>query len=212
VHSHSSTEQGREFATELGGHYLQADLSDDAEAADLIEDCAATWGRLDVSVNNAGISKVIAHNDLAAATPAIRRGLLEVNLIAPLGLDHRRRPAPPGQRGRGRPASILNITSHTGVRPKGASIPYAASKAALVHVTKLLAAALGPDNRVNAIAPGLVDTTLSAGWTAVQDLWREKAPMSRAAQPADVADLASSLIHNSCIAGEVIVLEGMNLR
>ena len=81
----------------------------------------------------------------------------------------------------------MNITSHAGVRPKGASIPYAAAKAALGHVTRLLAAALGPDIRVNAIAPRLFYTPLTASWTAVHDLWRTTAPMQRAARPADVA-------------------------
>jgi NAD(P)-dependent dehydrogenase (short-subunit alcohol dehydrogenase family) len=57
---------------------------------------------------------------------------------------------------------IVNIASHAGVRPKGASIPYAVSKAGLIHMTKLLAVTLGPAIRVNAIAPGLVDTPMTA--------------------------------------------------
>ena len=57
---------------------------------------------------------------------------------------------------------MINVSSHAGVRPKGASIPYAATKAALNHVTRLLAVSLAPDIRVNAVAPGLVDTPLTA--------------------------------------------------
>ena len=103
--------------------------------------------------------------------------------------------------------------SHAGVRPKGSSIAYAASKAALNHVTRLLAAALGPDVRVNAVAPGLVDTPLTAGWTDAQELWRTASPMRRAARPEDVADLIAALIGNTYLTGEVVLLDGgLNLR
>jgi NAD(P)-dependent dehydrogenase (short-subunit alcohol dehydrogenase family) len=213
VHSRSSAERGRELAAELDGHYQQADLGDEDQAVGLVEACVAKLGRLDVLVNNAGISRVIAHDDLAAATPAIWRELLEVNLIAPWVLTSAAVPHLQASARSGGVGAIVNITSHAGIRPKGASIPYAASKAALGHVTKLLAASLGPHIRVNAIAPGLVDTKLSASWTAVQDHWRQNSPMQRAAQPTDVADLTSALLSNRYITGEVIILDGgMNLR
>jgi NAD(P)-dependent dehydrogenase (short-subunit alcohol dehydrogenase family) len=107
----------------------------------------------------------------------------------------------------------VNVTSHAGVRPKGSSVAYAASKAALNHVTRLLAAALGPDIRVNAVAPGLVDTPLTAGWTEAHALWTTSSPMRRPAQPSDVADLISAVIDNSYLTGEVILLDGgLNLR
>ena len=95
---------------------------------------------------------------------------------------------------RGKPGSVVNVSSHAGVRPKGASIPYAASKAALNHVTRLLALSLAPDIRVNAVAPGLVDTPLTADWTEAQQLWRTRAPMRRAASPADIAQAVSLLV------------------
>jgi NAD(P)-dependent dehydrogenase (short-subunit alcohol dehydrogenase family) len=99
------------------------------------------------------------------------------------------------------------------VRPKGSSIAYAASKAALNHVTKLLAAALGPEVRVNAVAPGLVDTAMTADWTAAQELWKTSSPMRRAAQPSDVADLIAAILQSSYLTGEVILLDGgLNLR
>ena len=64
----------------------------------------------------------------------------------------------------GRPACIVNIGTHAGVRPKGASIPYAVAKAGLHHATRLLALALGPTIRVNCVAPGLVETPMTADW------------------------------------------------
>lgn len=155
LHSRASVDVGLAMARELGhAVYLQADLADDGDRDRLVKEAVATWGRLDVLVNNAGISRVIPHGDLAAATPDIWHELYEVNVVAPFRLVSAAEAALRAAAGRGRPASVVNISSHAGVRPKGASIPYAATKAALNHVTKLLATTLAPDIRVNAVAPG----------------------------------------------------------
>jgi NAD(P)-dependent dehydrogenase (short-subunit alcohol dehydrogenase family) len=158
-----------------------------------------------VLVNNAGISRVIPHADLEAATSAIWRELHEVNVIAPWQLITQ---AAPFLRLSDQAPSVVNIASHAGVRPKGASVPYAVSKAALVHMTKLLAVTLAPTIRVNAIAPGLVDTPMTADWHAAQALWRNRAPMRRAAQPEDIADVAAMLIKSRYLTGEVVLADG----
>jgi NAD(P)-dependent dehydrogenase (short-subunit alcohol dehydrogenase family) len=208
VHSRSSAAAGSELAATLGGSYYQADLADDDAAAGLVPRVLADHGRLDVLVNNAGISWPVPHADLSALSAADWRRLLDVNLIAPWLLCTAAEPALRSSKG-----CIVNVTSHAGVRPKGSSIGYAAGKAALNHVTRLLAAALGPDIRVNAVAPGLVDTPLTAGWVGAQELWRTESPMRRPAQPDDVADLISALVRNSYLTGEVILLDGgLNLR
>jgi NAD(P)-dependent dehydrogenase (short-subunit alcohol dehydrogenase family) len=212
VHSRSSRDAGEAVAAELGGSYHQADLADEEQCAALAAAVTERHGRLDVLVNNAGVSWPIPHDDLGAVTAATWRQILDVNLVAPWLLTAA---ALPALRACPRPGggAVINITSHAGVRPKGSSIPYAASKAALNHVTRLLAAALGPAVRVNAVAPGLVDTPLTADWTAARELWREQAPMRRAAQPADVAGLVSAIVASSYLTGEVIILDGgLNLR
>ncbi|MFD8545527.1 SDR family NAD(P)-dependent oxidoreductase [Streptomyces sp. NPDC059649] len=205
VHSRRSAEAGEALAAELGGAYVRADLAVEEEARGLVEAALGRYGRLDVLVNNAGISWPIPHHDLAAATPADWRQLLEVNLIAPWVLCTAALPALRESPGGG---SIVNVTSHAGVRPKGSSVPYAASKAALNHVTRLLAAALAPDVRVNAVAPGLVDTPMTKDWAHAHDIWRERAPMRRPAQPSEVADLVASVLTSSYLTGEVIMLDG----
>ena len=208
VHSRSSRVVGDALAAELGGSYHQADLGEDAEAAELVPRVLREYGRLDVLVNNAGISWPVPHAELSALTAEDWRRLLDVNLIAPWLLCTAALPALRESNG-----CVVNVTSHAGVRPKGSSIAYAAGKAALNHVTKLLAAALGPEVRVNAVAPGLVDTPLTASWTEAQELWKTSSPMRRAAQPSDVADLISALVHNTYITGEVVLLDGgLNLR
>ncbi|TDD62325.1 SDR family oxidoreductase [Kribbella antibiotica] len=208
VHSRVSRDAGIALAAELGGSYHQADLADDAAAQRLVPEVVGEHGRLDVLVNNAGISWPVPHAELDGLSADDWRRLLDVNLIAPWLLCTAALPALRESGG-----CIVNVTSHAGVRPKGSSIAYAASKAALNHVTKLLAAALGPEIRVNAVAPGLVDTPMTADWTDAQDLWKTLSPMRRAAQPADVADLISALIHNSYVTGEIVLLDGgLNLR
>jgi ketoreductase RED2 len=108
---------------------------------------------------------------------------------------------------------IINVTSLAGVRPVGSSIPYAVSKAALNHLTVLLANALGPDIRVNAVAPGLIDTPWTADWDVLRETVREAAPLRRTGTPADVADACVALVDAKYTTGQVLVVDGgMALR
>ncbi|GAB2749386.1 SDR family oxidoreductase [Melaminivora jejuensis] len=209
VHSRSSAQAGQALAAELGrAVYIQADLAVDADRVRLVREAEAAWGRLDVLVNNAGISRVVPHDDLLAATPDLWHELHEVNVVAPFRLVAQARAALEAAAGRGRAGCVINVSSHAGVRPKGASIPYATSKAALNHMTRLLALSLAPRIRVNAVAPGLVDTPLTADWTQAQALWRDRAPLRRAAQPADVAQAIALLAASDYLTGEVLLLDG----
>lgn len=151
---------------------------------------------------------MIPHGALREATAEIWRKLYEVNVIAPWTLISESEEALRESSTQDCPSSILNISSHAGVRPKGASIPYAATKAALNHVTKLLALSLSPDIRVNAIAPGLVDTPMTETWAEAHKLWKEKAPMGRGAKPDEIAQTASMLISSSYLTGEIILSDG----
>ena len=204
LHSRSSADVGKQMAAELkGASYHQADLGDDAAAGPLVESVLTRHGRLDVLVNNAGLSIRIPHTDLKAATPALWRQMLDVNLIAPFVLVAEAEAALRAAKG-----SVVNIGTHAGVRPKGSSIPYAASKAALHHVTKLLALALGPDVRVNAVAPGLVETPMTANWPDMLETWKVKSPMRRPAKPEDIADLVAALCANDYVTGEIVIADG----
>ncbi len=209
VHSRRSAEAGHALARELGeAVYVQADLANDADRVRLVREAIAAWGRLDVLVNNAGISRVIPHADLAEATPDIWHELHEVNVVAPFRLVAEAQAALKAAAAQGRPACVVNVSSHAGIRPKGASIPYAATKAALNHVTRLLALSLAPEIRVNAVAPGLVDTPLTADWTQAQELWRDKSPMRRAASPEDIAQAVSMLVASDYLTGEILLSDG----
>ena len=209
LHSRSSVDVGIAMARELGlASYVKADLANDADRIRLVQEAVAQWGRLDVVVNNAGISRVVPHADMAAATPDIWRELHEINVIAPFRIVAEAKDALRASAAAGTPACVINVSSHAGVRPKGASIPYAATKAALNHVTRLLAVSLAPDIRVNAVAPGLVDTPMTASWTQAQELWLERAPMRRAATPEDIAQAVSMLIESNYLTGEILLSDG----
>ena len=208
-HSRSSVEAGQALAqAHPGASYAQADLADPSQVRALVADVLARHGRLDVLVNNAGKSATIPHGSLKDATPELWRELYEVNVIAPWILVAEAEAALRRSSDPDCPSCILNITSHAGVRPKGASIPYAASKAALNHVTKLLAVSLAPQIRVNAIAPGLVETPMSADWVDARKLWAERSPMGRGAQPEEIAQVASLLVSSHYLTGEIVVSDG----
>jgi NAD(P)-dependent dehydrogenase (short-subunit alcohol dehydrogenase family) len=203
LHLGRSVEAGQKMAKELNASYHQADLADEAATRALVASVLDRHGRLDVLVNNAGLSIRIPHADLMAATPALWRQMLDVNLISPFILVAEAEAALRQAKG-----CVVNIGTHAGVRPKGSSIPYAASKAALHHVTKLLALALAPDVRVNAVAPGLVETPMTANWPDMLETWNTRAPMRRPAKPEDIADLVAALIANDYVTGEIVIADG----
>ena len=203
VNSRSSVEAGQALAAELDGTYLQADVGDSSAARALIADVLAAQGRLDVLVNNAGTTEVIPHPDLAAATPEIWRRLYDVNVIAPFVLVTAAEQALRASHG-----CVVNVSSLAGVKATGSSIPYAASKAALNHQTRLLAKALGPDVRVNAVAPGLVATPWTESWDELHGLVSALAPLRRVATPDDVAEMVLGLVRSTYVTGEVVVVDG----
>jgi NAD(P)-dependent dehydrogenase (short-subunit alcohol dehydrogenase family) len=209
LHSRRSAEVGERMAGELAGaSYHQADLADEQAIHGLVADVLRRHGRLDVLINNAGEAIRIPHADLKAATPAVWRRMLDINLIAPFMLVAEAEPALRKSADAGRPSCIVNIGTHAGARPKGASIPYATAKAGLHHVTRLLAVTLGPAIRVNCVAPGLVETAMGANWPEATELWNTRSPMHRPAKPEDIADLVAALVANDYVTGEIVIADG----
>jgi ketoreductase RED2 len=210
VNSTSSVEAGEAVASELpDALYVQGDISDEAQARHIVDAAVERYGRLDVLVNNAGTTKVIPHADLDAVTDDVWRRILDVNVV---GTWYVSRAAVPHLKASGA-GSIVNITSIAGVRPTGSSIPYAVSKAALNHMTLLLANVLGPEIRVNAVAPGLIDTPWTADWDAIRANYASRAPLARSGQPDDIAEACLGLTRSAYATGQVLVVDGgMHLR
>jgi len=169
----------------------------------LVDAALARWGRLDTLVNNAGTTALIPHDDLEAASVDVWRRVFEVNVFGTWSMTLAAMPALQEARG-----SVVNVTSVAGLRPTGSSIPYAASKAALNHMTVLLAKVVGPGVRVNAVAPGLIDTPWTADWDVVRALVEQAAPLKRTGQPADVAEVVLALARASYVTGQVVAIDG----
>ena len=104
--------------------------------------------------------------------------------------------------------AVVNVSSIAGLRPTGSSIPYAASKAALNHLTVLLAKVVGPEVRVNAVAPGLVDTPWTKDWDEIRALVGALAPLRRSGRPTDVADVVVALASAPYVTGQVVAIDG----
>ncbi len=210
VNSARSADAGKALADSLPrAVYVQADVADPAACQALAEAATAAFGRLDILVNNAGTTKLIPHADLDAATDEVWRTILDVNLM---GTWHLTRACVPALRASGA-GSVTNVTSVAGLRPTGSSIPYAVSKAAVNHLTALLANVLGPEIRVNAVAPGLVDTPWTAEWTAIRERVTAQAPLKRPALPEDVAETIMGLVRAGFVTGQVVTVDGgMSLR
>jgi ketoreductase RED2 len=205
VNSSSSVEAGAAVAASLrDAAYVQADISDADACARLVAATVERFGRLDVLVNNAGVTEVIPHDDLDAATDEVFRRIFEVNVFGTFRLT---RLAMPHLRADGGGA-VVNVSSVAGVRPTGSSIPYAASKAALNHLTALVAKVSGPDVRVNAVAPGLVRTPWTADWGPIHEAIKTAAPLARSAEPDDIAATVVELAASPYVTGQVLVADG----
>jgi len=204
VNSSRSVENGQKVAASLpDALYVQADVSDEDQCAMLVERALDRWGRLDVLVNNAGTGPVIPHENLQEATLQVWREVFAVNVFGVWALTVAAAPALARTKG-----SIVNVTSIAGIRQTGSSLPYATSKAATNHMTELVARVLGPDVRVNAVAPGLVDTPRTASWEGSFEQYAQVAPMRRAATADDVADVVLFLAESPYLTGQVLLFDG----
>jgi ketoreductase RED2 len=210
INSSSSVAAGKAVADSLPkAVYVQASVADAAACQALVDATLAQYGRLDILVNNAGTTQLIPHADLDAATDEIWDKILSTNLM---GTWHMTRSSVPALKASGA-GSVINVTSVAGLRQAGSSIPYAVSKAGINHLTKLLANVLGPEIRVNAVAPGLVDTPWTADWAAVRERVTAQAPLKRPARPADVAEVIMGLVQAGFVTGQVVTVDGgMSLR
>ncbi|HLG67573.1 MAG TPA: SDR family oxidoreductase [Acidimicrobiales bacterium] len=206
VCSSRSVQRGEALAAELGGSYVQGDVADDGDARRIVATAVERHGRLDVVVNSAGTTATVPHADLEAVTDELWTRILGVNLLGPW---HVIRAAVPHLRATG-DGVVVNVSSRAGSRPVGSSIPYAVSKAGLNHLTALLANALGPEIRVNAVAPGLVETPW-AGTAGLDDLRRQveaRAPLRRVGQADEIAEAVLGLVRSRYTTGVVLMADG----
>jgi len=189
---------------------VQADVAQDADCRRLAAEVEAAFGRADVLVNNAGTTKFVGLKDLDGLDAADFQRIYAVNVIGAYQMV--RALAPLLQRQPG--AGIVNISSVASMMGLGSSLAYMASKGALNALTVGLARSLGPAVRVNAIAPGLVETPwLQQGlgaerYAASVAAYRQRAALDAVIAPEDVADAAWWLGAGAAkTTGEVLLLD-----
>jgi 3-oxoacyl-[acyl-carrier protein] reductase len=171
---------------------VQGDVAEDADCKAIVA-AAEPFGRIDALFNNAGQTTFAAHADLDAVSADAFARIYAVNVIGAFQMVRAARTlleAAPA------PGAVVNTSSIAGVTGIGSSVPYAASKGALVTMTLSLARALAPKIRVNAICPGYIDTPwFGRGLPpeAVEGLRRNAAastPLGLASKPEDIAGAA----------------------
>lgn len=186
---------------------VQANVANDTSVRAMVKRTVAELGRLDVLVNNAGVTSVIPHADMEVVREEDWDRIFLVNLRGPFYAI--RAAAPHLAAGQG---VVINVSSVAGLTAMGSSVPYCASKAALNNMTVALARALAPQIRVNAVAPGFIDNTRwwkeHPAYQIVKQYSLEHSPLGRVCQPDDVAAVVCNLIESDLITGQVVVVDG----
>src|SRR6185295_10727883 len=189
---------------------LPCDVADDAAVRAMLNKVDAAFGGLEALINNAGTTVATPPKDLDAVSVEDWDRVFAVNVRGTFLVT---RAAVPLLK-RGRNPSIVNTASIVGLRPGPQPLAYAASKAAIVALTKTLAGALGPEIRVNAVAPGWMEgdwmnRMLGENYQRLMERRAKATPLQRCVTADDVAETMLSLIeHNRFVNGEIVVVDG----
>ena len=189
---------------------LQCDVSDEPAVRAMLQTIDAAWGRLDGLINNAGTTAKWKVKDLESLDMAEWDRTFAVNVRGNFQVT---RAAVPLLR-KGREPAIVFTASIVGLRPGPQPLPYSASKAAIVSMTKMLAWNLGPEIRVNAVAPGWMEgdwmqRMLGDKYADLMSKRAKATPLRRCVTADDVAESMMSLLHgNRFVTGEVVVIDG----
>jgi 3-oxoacyl-[acyl-carrier protein] reductase len=188
---------------------VKCDVADDTSVRDMLAAVEREFGRLDALINNAGTTTNVKPKDFDALTAEEWDRVFAVNVRGMFQVTRAAAPMLKAAKG-----SIVNTASIVGLRPGPQPLPYAASKAAVISLTKLLALNLAPEVRVNAVAPGWMegDWMVRMLQDRYDDLMARRAkstPLRRVATAEDVAEVMVNLIvSNHFVTGEVIVIDG----
>jgi 3-oxoacyl-[acyl-carrier protein] reductase len=190
------------------GHAVQLDQRDPKSIYLCVEKVIGHFGQIDILVNNAAWNIGIPFGELDALTPEIWDRVLETNLRGPFLLSRAFAP----ELRRRKTGRIINIASIAGLAPRGSSIAYAASKAALIHLTHCLAVALAPDVTVNCVAPGFVEGTRMGERLPqeMKQLARAQAVLGRTGSIDDIAEMAVAYCRADSMTGQTVVVDGGN--
>jgi 3-oxoacyl-[acyl-carrier protein] reductase len=205
-----SKAEGEAFAREwsaLGPRCIavQADVNDRDQIQRMVQRVLGEYGRIDILINNAAYNQLVPFKDLDGLTMEIWERILLANLTSPFMCIKAVAPVMQAQH-RGR---IVNVASVAGLAPRGSSIAYAVSKAGLIHLTRCLALALGPDVAVNAVAPGLMQGTRMTGRLDPAQVERtiQTSALQKPVERDDVARQIVEFCRSDSTTGQVLVLD-----
>lgn len=205
LNSSKSVADGEQLSQQLANSaYFQADIADEQQCKNLIAATIERYGKLDFLINNAGLSARVPHYELHNATDELFNNMWNINLM---GTWYMSRAAMPFLE-KSDHGKILNISSVAGIRAVGSSIPYAISKAAVNHLTKLLANCCGPKIKINSIAPGFINTPRTETWDDVNKYISSNTALKKAGNTEDIASVALGVLASDYINGEIITIDG----
>ena len=188
---------------------VQADVADDAAVRRMVGEVQKTFGRLDALINNAGTTMETEPKDFEAVDIAQWKKVFDTNVLGTFLVTRAATPMLKAAQG-----AIVNTCSIAGLRPGPQPLAYAASKAAVANLTKTLAGALGPEIRVNAVAPGWMEgdwmkRTLGENYDGLMQRRARYTPLRRCVTAEDVAETMLNLIvGNRFVTGEIIIIDG----
>ena len=203
IHHRSSTLDAQSAVAEIEklgrrGTAIAADLTSVSDIKRLFDEAAKQFGRLDILVNSAAN---FLPASIVSTTEEIWDSSLDTNLRAPFFCAQAA--APFLRRTRG---TIINFADTGGLLGWPGYIPHSVSKAGVVMLTKVLAKALAPEVRVNAIAPGTI--TMPGDPPEWEADFIKLAPLHRTGRPSDIADAVSYLVHAEFLTGHTLVVDG----
>jgi meso-butanediol dehydrogenase/(S,S)-butanediol dehydrogenase/diacetyl reductase len=205
-----SQERGEAFAAELGdnrAHYRQVDVTSWSDMSHLMQEVVASFGRLNILVNNAGIGSLSTTADIAIEE---WQRVIDVDLN---GVFYGCRAALPIMKAQGA-GSIVNTASASGLAADYGFAAYNAAKGAVVNLTRAAAVDHAKDGiRVNAVCPGPVGTAIMKSIEAIPgavEAWQERVPMARFAEPEEIANVIAFLASDeaSFMTGANVVVDG----
>jgi 3-oxoacyl-[acyl-carrier protein] reductase len=167
---------------------LQSDIGEDADCCAAVAASVERFGGIDAVINSAGATQFVPMTDLEGITADDFERVYRINAVGPFQLVRAAAPALRARRG-----AVVNVSSVAGIVGNGSSMAYVASKAALNALTLALARTLGPEIRVNAVLPGLVETDWvrrgigDAAYDSVHEQWANSAALGKVATPEEVA-------------------------
>jgi NAD(P)-dependent dehydrogenase (short-subunit alcohol dehydrogenase family) len=214
VHYGNNLDGAKATASEVEGlgvraHIVRAELRGEEAAHAVVDSAVREFGSLDMLVNNAATRLAVPFENVADLTTDAWNSVLAVNLLAPFWCSQRAQPHLERARG-----AIVNVGSVAGIRAEGSSLPYSVAKAGLLHLTRGLARGYAPHIRVNAVAPGRIDTPGFAGIygadaaAALDEGIAATTPLGRVGRPEDVAAVVLSLLTADFLTGETVVVDG----